>query len=317
MQLDREIAENNKILKITAGSQLYGTNTPDSDEDYSGVFIGGFNQYFGIYEIDEMDLSIEDKGEDGKNTKDATDYKLYEIKNFARLCASNNPNIIEHLFVNRENIKFINEFGEMLLENAHIFPHKGAYDKFIGYANSQKHKMVIKLDNFEQLTKAQEFFSLQEPNEYVVMFRDDPQVQKFFKEKGSHFIIGDLNFQKHLMVKKVLGVLNERLGKITNRHELVLKYGYDTKFASHLIRLLSEGGTLLETGKLEFPLYNADLMLEIKKGKYELPKLLELADEFEKKMADMKEKSSLPDGPDMRVINDFVRTMTMQFFGIK
>ena len=119
------------------------------------------------------------------------------------------------------------------------------------------------------------------------------------------------------MVKKVLAALTERLGKITNRHELVLKYGYDTKFASHLIRLLSEGGTLLQTGRIEFPLHDADFLLDIKKGKYELPKLLEIADEYEKKMADLKETSKLPDGPDMKAIDLLVMNITMGFFGVK
>ena len=36
---EREMALNNLILKIRAGSHLYGTNTIDSDEDYIGIFL--------------------------------------------------------------------------------------------------------------------------------------------------------------------------------------------------------------------------------------------------------------------------------------
>ena len=71
-----------KILKIRTGSHLYGTNTPESDEDFSGIFIDSEDYYFGIKkrENDELDFSVESKDERGKNTSEAEDYKLYEIK---------------------------------------------------------------------------------------------------------------------------------------------------------------------------------------------------------------------------------------------
>ena len=315
--IEREVVEKNKILKIVVGSQLYGTNTPDSDEDYSGIFIAPEDYYFGIRTSDERDLSTEDKNELGKNTADAVDYKLYEIRNLVRLAAQNNPNIIEHLFVNDKNILHITEHGRHLLNHAYLFPNKSALDKFIGYAKSQKHKMIIKLDNYEQLTNAKEFFSNQDPNEYIVMFREDDRVKEFFAEKGSYFIVGDLNFQKHMMVKKVLAALNERLDKIKNRHELVLKYGYDTKFASHLIRLLTECRTLLKYGKLEFPLYNADFILQIKQGKFELEKILEMSDEYEAKLQIAHDESHLPKFVDIDEVNNLTKTITKNFFGVK
>lgn len=307
--------EENKILKIRVGSHLYGTNTEKSDEDFSGIFIADEEYYFGLKEIGELDLSTESKDVKGKNTSEAVDYKLYEIKKFARLALANNPNIMEYLFVNDKNVLYSDEHSDLLLYHAHLFPHKGIYDKFIGYANSQKHKMIIKLENFEQLTAALEFFEEQEPNEYIVMFRDDPKVKEFFTEKGSHFIIGDLNFQKHLMVKKVVNILKERLSKITNRSELVLKHGYDTKFASHLIRLLSEGETLLRTGGLKFPLPNAEFILSIKQGQYELEGLLEIANSYEEFLKDARNDSFLPDVPRFEEVNDLIMRLTQTFFG--
>jgi hypothetical protein len=204
----------------------------------------------------------------------------------------------------------------MLLEHAHLFPNKGAYDKFIGYAHSQKHKMIIKLENYKELAAASEFFSNQDGSEYAFLYKDDKRVAEFFVEKGAHFVIGDLNFQKHLPVKKIVSILKERLSKITNRNELVLKHGYDTKFASHLLRLLSEGETLLKTGKLEFPLPNADFLLDVKMGKYELGKILEIADESEKTMGEIKEKSSLPDKPRFEDVNNLIKQMTKSFFEV-
>lgn len=309
--------EQNKILKIRVGSHLYGTNTEQSDEDFSGIFIADDDYYFGMKSIGELDLSKKSKREDGKNTSDAIDYKLYEIRNFTTLASKNNPNIIEHLFVNANNILFSNTYGNMLLRNADLFPNKIAYDTFIGYAKSQRHKMIIKLENFEQLFAAKEFFSMQDPNEYIVMFRDDKKVKNFFTKMAHHFLIGDLNFQKHMMVKKVLSAIKERLSKITNRNELVLKHGYDTKFASHLIRLLSEGETLLKTGSIEFPLPNAQFLLDIKHGRYTLTEILNIADDLELKLADVKKQSSLPDKPRYEEINNLTKQITKSFFWSK
>jgi hypothetical protein len=206
--------------------------------------------------------------------------------------------------------------AQILLDNAYLFPNKGAYDKFTLYAKSQKHKMIIKLDNYEQLLNAKDFFSEQEPNEYVVMFRDNEKIKSFFKEVGSHFIIGDLNFQKHLMVKKVLSSLTERLNKITNRHELILKHGFDTKFGSHLLRLLFEGEELLNTGKLKFPLDNAEYLLAVKQGKYTLEYVLETAEAIEKRMENAKENSNLPEKPRFDEVNDLIKSITKSHFEV-
>ena len=72
-----------------------------------------------------------------------------------------------------------------------------------------------------------------------------------------------------------------RLSKATNRKNLLQKYGYDTKFASHLVRLMLEGKELLSTGRLEFPLKYADKILEVKQGKWKMEDVLEYAQQVE------------------------------------
>jgi len=139
---EREIAEKNKILVVRTGSHLYGTNTPESDEDFVGIFMPSEEYVYGFKKVDEVDLSVKDKDENGKNTKDAVDIKYYEFRKFVKLAMDNNPNIIEILFAPKENIVYINEFGTELLEMAKMFPHQGAKQKFMGYALSQKGKLT-------------------------------------------------------------------------------------------------------------------------------------------------------------------------------
>ena len=226
----KEVAEKNVILSYRVGSSLYGTNTPDSDIDYSGVFMPDENMVFGFERADEVDLSFKSKREDGKNNKDAVDVVLYEFRKFAKLALDNNPNILEQLFVNKENLVYSNSYGDKLLKYGYLFPHKGLKEKFMGYAFSQKHKMVIRTDNFHALENAHEWLeenmkTVEDGKRLLVEFL--PKKLPFMSVRGDNILIGDLNFQRHFMLRKVKKMIAERLSKATNRKNLLTKYGYD------------------------------------------------------------------------------------------
>lgn len=311
MSLESDMSKKNTILKMKTGSQLYGTSTPSSDIDYSGIFIADEDYYFGLRRVDEVDHSSISKQDNGKNDSDAVDDKLYEIRKIANLAMQNNPNIIEHLFVNEPSIVFINEFGRELLNHKHLFPYKGAYDKFIGYAISQKHKIIIKEKHFSELSVALRYFSEQESHSIIVEFREKGLT--FLSENTNYFVIGDLNFQKHSRIKKVLEILRERMSKISNRYELVTKYGYDTKFSMHLIRLLLEGKELLKTGEIVFPLKDRKFLLDIRSGKYKIEEILSISTQLENEMRDTKDRSILSNQPRFKEINDLIKKITKNF----
>ena len=316
---ERSFAENNKILKMRVGSHLYGTNTPTSDEDFSGIFITNEDYYFGMYkfkENGEADNSKKSKLESGKNAPDAVDDKLYELRRFCKLAMENNPNIMEHLFVDNKNIVFVNEFGIELLNNAHLFPSKRAYEPFKGYAHSQKHKMVIKEKHFVELIKALEFFSEMKekfPEKLLVELRTELSMSTFTTEDKHHFVIGDLNFLKHFTVKKVHALLEDRVSKISNRYELVTKFGYDTKFGSHWIRLIQEGIQILQTGELEFPLKEAGLILDIKNGKFTIEQLITMGEGMLLQLDSAFENSKLPEDPYFNDVNELVKKLGKEF----
>lgn len=62
----------NLICKIKVGSHLYGTDTPDSDEDFKGVFMPELNDILLGRIPKQFDYSTNKTGE--KNTKEDTDY---------------------------------------------------------------------------------------------------------------------------------------------------------------------------------------------------------------------------------------------------
>ena len=236
---ERLFAEQNKILEYAVGSHLYGTNTESSDVDYSGVFVAPEEYYLGLQSVEEVDFSVKSKNQNGKNNSDAVDRKLYEFRKFVRLSLENNPNVVEQLFVDEKNLLFSNDLGRELLSNRHLFLHRGLKDKFLGYSFSQKHKMIIRTDKFYELKNATDWLmDYNQPTKFLVELRDDNLPFMQFNQK--HVRVGDLDFELTRQLKWVLKKIQERLDKVGNRKELYLSKGYDTKFASHFLRLLME-----------------------------------------------------------------------------
>ena len=166
----------NKILECIIGSNLYGTNTPDSDKDYIGIFIADEEYYIGLKNVEEIDESIIKKDESGKNTKEAVDKKYYEIRQFFKLAIQNNPNIVEILFMNQDNIiqshmvwDLIQSYRDWFLNSKQI------KNRFLGYAMSQKHKMFVKLENYDIFKEA--YFILENFNKKFLV--DEKLFEKF------------------------------------------------------------------------------------------------------------------------------------------
>lgn len=291
--------EHNTILEVRTGSRLYGTDTPTSDEDFIGVFLPAKPYILGFKTIKQKDLSVVSKLSNGKNAPDAIDKGHYEFRHFAKLAIDNNPNILETLFANGDDIVYSNKYGKAFLGMKKLFPWKGLYATFSGYANGQKHKMIIRGDKYFLLKQAVQHLSELDQSKLIIELISTKIFEINTDNKGNirFLTIGDVNFMPTYTVGKVLTKLNERLAKVSNREELLLKYSYDTKAASHLVRLLYEGKELLETGTLQFPLRDAEFIKDIKLGKYKIEEVLEVAENLEQEMQNAREHSPLPSNP--------------------
>ena len=272
---------------MVTGSRLYGTNIETSDTDYIGVFYQSYRDLLGSVNIKkELNLSHVSKMENGKNDSEAIDRKFYNLANYLKLLEENNPNILEMVFVNKENIIYQNILGEMLLKNKHLFPYKGLVKRFIGYAKGQLHKMVIKSDSYNQMREIVKYLEENVDGKTVLveLTHDDNFLSEFDainerlmgKDMGNgklefaqrFFTIGDINIPVNVSVKDTINRLNTRISKAGHRKELVLKYGMDVKFAMHTIRLLSEAKQLLTTGEIIYPLSNREVLLKIRNGEH-------------------------------------------------
>lgn len=123
------------------------------------------------------------------------------------------------------------------------------------------------------------------------------------KAAGPRFL-GYLNSQRE-------GLLGIRTGaRNRGRADIIERYGYDTKFAMHAIRLGVQGIELMETGRFSAPL--AEPMLTrlrgVRAGEYAFGDVIEMIRLAEEQLKASIADSPLPEQPDRAWVNDYLYT---------
>ena len=128
------------------------------------------------------------------------------------------------------------------------------------------------------------------------------------KEAGSRFL-GYMNGQRQRL-------LGEKGQKRVKRPDLEEKFGFDTKYAYHILRLGLQGIELMRTGKLTLPLSLKDrgFLLDVRNGKYSFNEVLTRAGEIEATLKEEIDLSSLPDEADRPVIEKFIQEVYLNMW---
>ena len=101
--------------------------------------------------------------------------------------------------------------------------------------------------------------------------------------------------------ERMLGLRSQR----TNRPELVDTYGFDTKFAYHMVRLGLQGVELLTTGRITLPIPEPDRtwLTELRAGQHTKEEALARADDLLDQLNHLRHNADLPDRADMGAVN--------------
>lgn len=128
------------------------------------------------------------------------------------------------------------------------------------------------------------------------------------------------NFLHKGICKRLKGYAYQQMKKIRtkeshgNRAELVEKYGYDTKFAYHVVRLVQQAEMVLTTGDLDLE-DNRELLKSIRRGDWTLD---ELEAWFKKRDGELDElylTSDLPYSPNVDMIKEIMFQCLEAHFG--
>lgn len=112
----------------------------------------------------------------------------------------------------------------------------------------------------------------------------------------------------YLMAQRTRMLSRDGKGKDVTRPELIEKYGFDTKYAGHMLRLGLQGIELMETGRLTLPLPPDDrqLVREIRTGRYTMQEALKMAEDTEERLKDAIRNSELPERPDREALDPWL-----------
>ena len=261
---------NNIIFLTVAGSQLYGLNTPESDTDLRGVMLDPVDSLLGLTNFEQQEYRSFDNPVSEFvhmfTDIESDDVQIYGLRKFFKLLLENNPNILELLFA--DNI-IPNYYGyipnlitwETIQDHRDIFLSQKIRHTFAGYAYSQLHR----IKNHKRWI------------DYPPLKPDPSDFGMILSEKGGQKWTDSNQYNKYQsLLKDYQSYLKWQTERNPKRKELETKFGYDTKHASHIYRLIFEAQELLQTGYLSLPLRYEyrDTIMDIKEGKVDYEVLL-------------------------------------------
>ncbi len=99
------------------------------------------------------------------------------------------------------------------------------------------------------------------------------------------------------------------------RAVLEAKYGFDTKHASHLVRLMRMAREILVDHKVLVKRPDAEELLAIRNGAWSYEKLIEFAESEDEVLNEVIKTCTLPKVPDMNFFDNLIREMILEFNG--
>lgn len=345
-----EEALENCIFRYVSGSQQYGTNNPESDTDYRGVFIAPLNYAFDIFQtsfvsgvirqnlnsamdaIDDLNFidaknnikkALEtDKGDLSLSVETVhkidNDEELQELRKFMKLAAGSNPNIIEFLYV-EDLIDICTPEWEKVRENRHLFLSKKARYTFAGYAIQQLkrvklHRGYLLNPPSHQPTRQEfglsEMSKIPKDHQNAILSLPDEWVADHAKE----MVLKEKQYASALQLWNSYHKWARERNPL--RKELEHKFGFDTKHSLHLIRLCRMAEEILKDGKVIVRRPDAEELKGILRGEWKYEDIEAVADNLDSRLDALYKASPLQETPNHKKIAELYRTICQERYKI-
>ena len=132
--------------------------------------------------------------------------------------------------------------------------------------------------------------------------------RKIFLHKGSYQKLRGYSYSQLHKIRTKVDSSNPK------RQESIEKYGYDVKYAMHVIRLLLQAEQILMEHDLDIQ-RNSKILKSVRCGEWSLEKIFEWFEEREKHLEELYVKSTLQAKPDEDKIKDLLMTCLEQHYG--
>ena len=301
----------NIIVKLRFGSYMYGTNTPDSDLDYKGVFLPNKRQIL-LGSIPKALNFDTKKNSNKKNTSDDIDCQIYSLHYFIKMACEGQTGPIDMLHCPKNMLKKTSEIWDFIVENRSKFYTKNL-NAFVGYARTQAAKYGIKgsrLNDAEMVVK----FLLDYDNDMRVgeLWDKLPEGEHINKIEDKNGIllyqVCGRSVQQTARVEYVFNIFNNFLINYGERARMAAENeGLDWKAVSHAVRAAIQVKEIFTEGNITYPLREAEYLKKIKTGQLHYknevaPKLENLMEEIET----LSKNSELPEKVDRIFWDNFI-----------
>ena len=296
------------ILLGLAGSYSYGTNNENSDIDVRGVTLNRKSDLIGMTSYDQY-------------TDENTDTVIYTFNKIIRLLLECNPNTCELLGLNEEHYLYLSPIGRELLANRRLFLSKRAIQSFGGYADQQLRRLQNALARDRMASEERERHIYNSVKNAMYEFRERYRISdygtlKIYIDEAENpemdtEIFLDAQFSHYPLrdYRNIWGEMNnivkeyDKIGKRNRKKD----DNHLNKHAMHLIRLFMMAIDILE--KEEIITYRKDeheLLMKIRGGEFQKEdgtyrtEFYEILADYEKRLHEAAENTSLPDEPEIR-----------------
>lgn len=324
----QEMLSDGIIVTHLAGSKAYMTSTPESDTDIRGIFCADESflrsPWFTVNEVsipeDEdtkfyeltnfMRLLVDQnpniveslwvhpcsilsstpayeylrsRREELLSTKIAFTFSGYALSQLKRIKGHNGwinnpepkepPRQIDY-------IKLIQDFSS------------NKFFKFSGVdMNNYRHSLML-------IPYGNNLFGMYPSRDNKTLFSDDFTLNTVFdgsaQDYGLPLRIIKFNIEEYkLKLQRHRQYWGWRKNRNVSRSELEEKFGYDTKHAMHLVRLLRMGKEVLTTGEVHVLRPDAEELLDIRRGKLSYKELVQYAEEMDNDIKNVHYKESV------------------------
>lgn len=297
------------IYEVVSGSHAYGLATSESDIDYRGIMIPPVEFYLSPFKHIEQYES--------KNP----DRTIFEIQKFIKLASDANPNVLELLYIDEKFIKTMTKEAKLIRDNRSLFLSAKCKFTYSGYAIAQLKRI-----------KAHRKWLLH-PRDVVPIRYDFGLPEKKFLSREQLGYVDSLEEDDFVFPNELIDLFNKerayssavhdynnyQIWKRTRnpkRAELERKYGYDTKHAKHLVRLMVQAKQILLTGILNPYVGDVKEIEAVSNGKWDFDYLLKWAEDFDIELEEIyqNKKYVVPHKVDHKVIENMTMNILEERF---
>lgn len=309
------------LVRITHGSRLYGTHTPDSDYDFKSVHVPSGRSILLQKAENVVDRSVVDKDESGKNTAAAVDDQSYSVQKFFELITLGDMTATEMLFAPNDQVRY-NGMAWPILQSQGKWLINRDVRGFVGYCRRQAAKYGIRGSRMAAVQGLRELLKpLATTSSTATLAVLEDELRSYADAtphtaiesiaggdksvKLPHIVCCDrkMPFTSHVakafeVYDKVWQNYGERARQAMNNE------GIDWKAMSHAVRVAEQAKELLLDHRITFPRPNADYLRSVKLGERPYDEVSEVLERLLEEVEAI--ESTLPKKSDHKLMQHFI-----------